>query len=380
MIKRLLLILLAGSVTACTGFFDKDNTPAPTPLMPITAEAHAHLLWSAKVGSGAGDEFLKLSPTLSGNTIYTASTNGIITATNKANGHAFWSVRTGAPINSGPGVGDGIVIVGSRDGTVIALDQNDGHIRWKTAVAGQVLAKPAIGNQIAIIKTIGGSLYALATSDGHEIWTFQSAEPSLILRGSSSPLLLGNSLVVGFANGHLAKMGERNGQIDWMHTIATAEGAFSIERMIDIDADPIMYDHRLFAATYQGKISSLDWNSGKELWSHDISSYTGMSADGSAAYISDAKSDVWSFGANNGLVNWRQTQLEYRNVSPPANMGQYIVLGDGEGYLHWLSKRDGHFVAREFAGNTIMAAPIVENSVVYALTNNGSLVAYTLSS
>lgn len=381
MIKRLALTaVIASLLTACTGFFDKDNTPTPTPLTPLNAEIKTHQLWSSKIGNGSGDDYLKLSPTLNGDAIYTSSSNGVITATNKQNGNAFWSVNTKTAITSGPGVGNGIVVVGGLQGDVIALQQIDGRLLWKKTVSGEILAKPAISNNMVVIKTIDGTIHALSARDGNALWSYQQTEPSLILRGSSAPLLRDNLIFVGFANGSLAKIGLRNGQVDWTHPIALPEGGFSIERMIDIDADPVIYGHRIFAATYQGKVASLDWQSGKTLWEHDISSYTGMTADDNTAYISDAKGYIWAFGANSGLVNWRQTQLEARNVSGPAVMGSYVVVGDSEGYLHWLSKRDGHIAAREFAGNTILATPIVENNVLYAQTTNGSLVAYTLSS
>ena len=60
-------------------------------------------------------------------------------------------------------------------------------------------------------------------------------------------------------------------------------------------------------------------------------------------------------------------------------MGNYIVVGDGQGYLHWLSKSDGHIAGRVNAGNAIYAAPIVENNMLYAQTDNGNLLAYTLN-
>jgi outer membrane protein assembly factor BamB len=169
------------------------------------------------------------------------------------------------------------------------------------------------------------------------------------------------------------------GQLLWTQPVATPEGAFTIERMIDIDADPVLYDHHLYAATYQGNIASLDWYSGRTLWSHKISSYTGMTASSDTIYVSDAKSHVWAFGADSGLVNWRQTDLEWRNISGPAKMGNYVVVGDAEGYLHWLNSRDGHLAARESLGAAIYAAPVSENGVLYALTNKGYLVAYTIN-
>ena len=289
-----------------------------------------------------------------------------------------WQIDTDLPLASGAGIGDGIVVIVSRKGDVAALQLSDGKKRWTANIKGEVLANPVVGQGKVVIKSIDGNVRALSADNGHLLWTFQQIEPSLLLRGSSSPILRDRSVIVGFANGNLAKVSSQDGQLIWMQPVATPTGAFAIERMIDIDADPIMYGHRVFAATYQGKIASLEWSSGRVLWSHDLSSYTGMVADNDNVYISDAKSFVWSFGDDSGLVNWRQTALEARNVSGPASMGNYVVVGDSQGYLHWLGKTDGHFAAREFAGSAIYATPVAENNVLYALTNNGYLMAYQL--
>jgi outer membrane protein assembly factor BamB len=229
-----------------------------------------------------------------------------------------------------------------------------------------------------VVKAVDGYTRGLSSNNGREIWSFQQVEPNLVLRGSSAPIIRDGTIIAGYANGNLAKLSLGDGQLLWLQTVAVPEGAFAIQRMIDIDADPIVFEHQIYVATYQGKIASLDWTSGKVLWSHDISSYTGMAADSDSVYISDAKGHVWGFNADSGLVNWRQNRLEYRIISAPAVMGNYVVVGDAEGYLHWLSKTDGHFAARVSLGSAIYASPIVKNNVLYALSNNGYLVAYTL--
>lgn len=135
---------------------------------------------------------------------------------------------------------------------------------------------------------------------------------------------------------------------------------------------------KLLSSTFSKILkASSEWTTGRILWTHDISSYTGMTADSQTIFVSDAKSNLWSFNRDNGIVNWRQNQLEARIITTPVTFEDYIVVGDGSGYLHWMSKRDGHFVAREFVGSPIYASPIVENNIIYALTSNGYLAAYT---
>lgn len=367
-------------LAACNAFFDKDNTPTPTPLTSYRAEVSPRLLWSAHAGSGAEkNDYLKMTPILYGASIYTSSTKGVVTSFDKQTGRMNWQAKTQLPVIAGPGADDQLVVVASRQGQLVALNANTGRRLWTSYVSGEVIAAPAVSSGLIIIKTIDGYVRGLSSQDGSERWAYQQAEPNLILRGSSSPLIHHQYVLAGFANGNLAKLSLDGGQLAWTQPIALPEGAFAIQRMIDIDADPIVYGYHVYVATYQGRISSLDWDSGTILWSHDISSYTGMTADSNAVYISDTTGFLWGFNADNGFVNWRQNKLEYRVLSGPAVMGNYVVVGDAEGYLHWLSTTDGHFAGRVSLGSAIYAAPLVNNNVLYALTNNGYLAAYMLT-
>lgn len=377
-IKNSLLIGCSLLLSACSSFFEKDNTPPPAPLAQFTPEANPKLLWATKTGVGTNSQYLKLNPAISDTAIFTSHIDGTVTAVNKVTGQIIWQVKTNIPITTGPGVGDNIVVVGSRSGDIVALSQANGKLAWKTTIADEILAQPTIASGMVIMKTIDGNVVALSTQDGKERWSYQQTEPSLILRGASTPAINNRNVLIGFANGNLAKLTLHDGRLVWLQTIAIPEGTFAIQRMIDIDANPVVFDQHVYAATYQGKIASLDWFTGRTLWSQDISSYTGMAANENSVYVSDAKSHVWAFSADSGLVNWRQTELQARQVSGPILMGNYVVVGDGEGYLHWLSNRDGHFVARLHIGSGIYAAPIVDHQILYAVTKDGYLAAYTL--
>lgn len=372
-------MLSTSLLSACAGFFEKDNTPTPTPLASFSPQTSPRLMWSAKVGTGSDkNDYLKMSPAASETAIYTASTNGTITALNNTTGRRNWQTNLRMTLAAGPGVGDGMVVVGSEKGTLIALAEADGRQLWRISTQGEIIAPPAVNNGVIVVKTMDGHTYAYSSKNGQTIWSYQQLEPNLLLRGASKPVIRDQYVIIGYANGNLAKFNVNGGELLWQQMVAVPEGAFAIQRMIDIDADPIVFQHHIYVATYQGRISSLDWASGRTLWTHDISSYTGMSADENMVYISDASGFVWGFGTDSGLVNWRQHKLQYRIISGPAIMQNYVVVGDAQGYLHWLNKADGRFAARVSLGSAIYAAPIVKNNVLYALTNSGYLAAYTL--
>jgi outer membrane protein assembly factor BamB len=310
--------------------------------------------------------------------IYTTSSNGTVSALNKKTGRLVWQTPLKLTITAGSGIGEGVIVVGTRRGKIIALNAANGKLRWEAHIPGEILAAPAVGDGIVIIKATDGDTRALSISDGHERWSFQQVEPNLTLRGSSSPLIRHQSAIIGYANGYLAKLNASDGQVIWLQPIATPEGAFAIQRMIDIDADPVLFDHDLYAATYQGNLAALDWASGKVLWTHTLSSYTGMAIDQSTLIVTDAEGIVWAFHPHTGAVMWHQNSLKFRVLSAPALMGQSVIMGDAEGYLHWLDKNDGRLLGRVSLNSPIYATPIVDHHLVYVLTQSGYLAAYSI--
>lgn len=377
--KISLLCLLSVMLTACNGFFDKDNTPAPTPLMTFPQQIYVRSLWNVSAGNGARGDYIKLVPAVTSRYVFTAGQDGTVTAIDKCSGRLVWRVLTSVNVNAGPGANDGVVVIGGHNGEVVALREIDGRVIWQNCVSSEILAPPAVNNGVVIVKSIDGNLTAFSQYDGRVLWRTQQSEPVLILRSGSTPFIYGDNVIAGFANGNLLKLSLRNGSTHWLQPIGIPEGNFMIQRMVDIDSDPVVYRNRLFAATYQGRVAALDPASGRFYWSQNISSYMGIAVDDEHVYVSDARSHIWAFNAYTGRVEWQQCMLESRNISGPAVLGNYIVVGDQEGYLHWMNKQDGHFVARlKVGGYAVRAAPVVDNNVLYVLTVDGRVAAYTL--
>lgn len=367
-------------LNSCNGLFEKDNTPTPFPLVTFRPNTQVFSLWHTTAGSGVGREFLRLRPAITAQAVFTANVDGTVVATDKFRGRHLWTTPTGVKITGGASVVDNLVLVGSQDGDLVGLCQANGQIIWRGKASSEILAPLAGGSNKILAKSIDGRLTAYSQYDGTPLWKFTQTEPTLILRGGSAPQVVGNKVIAGFANGNLANINLFTGNEYWQRTLAISEGCFAVQRMIDIDADPIIVNNRIYAATYQGKISAIDLNTGRLIWSNTISSYTGIAADSERVYVSDAESHVWAFDAMTGQVLWQQTQLQSRNITGPAIMGRYIVVGDQEGYLHWLNKTNGCFAARvRVSSGAILAAPVVDIcNTLFVVTQNGHLASYKL--
>lgn len=380
--KRILILflLLIGivSLSGCE-LFTKDNTEPPAPLVDFTQTLNTQLLWSIRVGHTNSRYYLRLSPVVVGNKIYTVDYAGDVSAVDINSGNLLWKINVGEDVTGGVSANDSKLFVVTEQGNVIALKQSDGSQIWKTPVGSEILASPTATSGVVLVKSIDGSLTGLDADSGKQLWHYVQSVPSLILHVSSQPEVAGSYVIAGFANGVLAVLNYRTGSELWDRPVAEPKGITDLERMVDIDVSPVVVKGIVYVATFQGKIAAMDLRTGKILWRHDISSYAGIAADFSKIYLSDAQSHVWAFDEGTGAVAWRQTSLNARMITGPALIGKYVVVADQLGYLHWMDKSNGKFVARDEVDSAGVTTPlVVEGNKLFVYSNSGVLFAYSI--
>jgi outer membrane protein assembly factor BamB len=318
---------------------------------------------------------------VSGSRVYVANREGYIKALNSSNGKVIWSVeKEGLEISGGPGAGEGLVLVGTSNGEVLALSEQDGSEVWRSRVSSEVLSVPKAALGMVVVHTMDGKLYALNVSDGKVAWMYDRSIPVLTLHGNSSPVISGSKVFCGFASGKLIAFDIESGQQYWEATIAVPTGRSELERIVDIDGDPVVQGGMVYVATYQGQLAAVDQRTGEVAWRRKFSSYAGLGADHEYLYVADDVDNVWAIDPNNSSSMWKQDKLNNRKLSAPAVLGRYIVVGDFEGYLHWLSPEDGRMLARSRVGSSpISTPPVIDGSVAYVLGDGGELAAVTVS-
>ena len=381
---RLVILGLITLLQACTQLdnyiLGKDNTPKPTPLTAITQKATMTVKWSAPIGtSKKSSTYLKLKPLVRGNVIYTADASGLVQATDKTKGHVLWSKKLEYGITAGPTIADGYIAVGTNSSHVVLLKKSDGQQVWQANLSSDALSKPAIANHKVIVKTIDGNLYAFELLTGAKIWVADHGSPSLILKASSSPVVVGQAVLVGFSDGKLDAVDINFGHVLWQRSIAYASGSSDVERLVDIDADPIVRNGVAYLASYQGYVGALSLENGQFIWNKPASTYRNMAIDANTLYMTDSDDVLWAFDRQNGQVKWKQVSLKARGLSEPVLMGNRMVVGDRTGYLHLLSTQNGELLSRTQLSGAIDISPSVSGNRVYVMTANGKLNCISVS-
>ena len=375
----LLVCLLALGLAGC-GLPDRfaggeDHAPEAAELVDFEAVVEVEARWRRRVGSGVDDHFLKLRPALHDNLVVAAGHEGEVLVCDAVSGEVVWRAETDASLSGGPGVGEGLVVVGTIDGEVIALDARDGTTVWRSEVTSEVLAPPLVARGVVVVRTGDGKLFGLARENGRRNWVYDRTMPVLTLRGTGAPAIFEDTVIAGFDGGRVVAVSLSDGQTRWENSVATPSGRSELERIVDIDADLLVANETVYVVTFQGQVTALDARIGAVVWRRDMSSHAGMGLDRTSLYVSDDMSHVWSLDRSSGASRWRQQRLQSRGVGAPVRFGDYVVVVDEEGYVHWLRREDGQFAARMRVRDGVLAPPVAGAEAVYVLDRGGTLSA-----
>ena len=370
---------------ALVGFKDslmggEDNTAPPNELVKYDFEIDLDVLWKKGIGDGYDDQYVNLVPAINAGKIIAVDREGRVEARDISDGKLLWKNKTELPIAGGPGLGAGTIIVGCSNAVVVALDFETGEQIWNVEVSSEALSVPVVTQGIVIIRTVDGKMIALNEEDGEELWVYERNVPVLSIRGEGSPVIYEDYVVGGYANGKLVALQLEDGKHIWETSIAIPKGRSEIERLVDLGANPVETDGVIFISSYQSGTSAVLALDGDVLWrNEDVSSHAGLSYDWRYLYLADAVSDVWQIDQRNGAALWKQKDLHQRRLTAPVFYENYVVVGDFEGYLHWLSEEDGRQLGRiRITDEAIIAQPIVVDNVVYAYATDGTLAAVTI--
>lgn len=382
----------------------------PVDLTPLTNEVDVSREWKFTAGEGSNDFYLKLRPVFNKDIGYVIDYKGQLEAFVIKTGKQLWQVDLNLPVSSGLTLFNQKLFFGTSKGEIVAFDlgslnlknQNSKNVKelWRSQLTSEILSPPAVSSNTLVAKTIDGRVYGLNINDGSQTWVYDRTVPRLTLRGSSSVLITNDIVISASDSGKLSALSLKNGKLLWETTIAVAKGRNQLERVIDMDIDPVVIDDVIYVAGYQGRVAAVKIGSGQIIWSREFSSYSGLHVDAYRVYITDAMGHVWALNRYNGSTLWRQNKLLRRRLTAPEVYDSYIVVGDYDGYLHWLNREDGNIVARKKMNahdffsddedrdkeldlvfsfpNNILVRPLQANGLLLSIDRTGHLEAFKI--
>ncbi|MCA1325986.1 outer membrane protein assembly factor BamB [Herbaspirillum sp. alder98] len=372
LVLKLAAVAALVSLSGCAWFSGKKDPNPPAPLVEFAQKLRVKTAWNVSVGKAGNFNF---TPAYAAGSVFAAGADGSLVRINAQTGQTVWRVRNEIPLTAGVGTDGSTVVVVGEKGMIQAYD-GAGKPTWKAQASSEVLSAPAVGEGLVVVRSIDNRVTAYDADSGARRWMVQRNVPSLTLRNAPGIVIGSQTAFVALPGGRLSALALNNGGPRWEVPVGDPRGTTELERISDVSGVPALGSRDICAVAYQGRIGCFDLLNGNVRWIKDFSSDVGVTLDDSNVYAADIGGVVTEFARDTGAVVWRNERLKNRQLSSPIATSRAVAVGDFEGYIHFLSREDGTFVARVSSdGSPIQAPPVNAGETVVFQTRSGSVVA-----
>ncbi|GAB3356541.1 outer membrane protein assembly factor BamB [Lysobacter tyrosinilyticus] len=379
------VLLCAFALTGCStvqGWFGgkkKEKPNEPAALTDFAPSATVTKLWSAQAGKGEGRTGVRQGPVIADGRVYAAALEGGVHAFDLQTGKQVWRYESKLRLSGGPGAGDGLVVIGGLEGEVIALDAATGAEKWKAKVPAEVIAAPTIGLGSVFVRSNDGHVTAFDAASGERRWFWVYEVPNLSLRGNDAVVVGPGYVFAGNDDGSVSALAATDGHTLWNLPVAVQEGRSELDRLADVDGTPALDGSTLYATSFKKQTVAIDASNGRGIWASQFGGAGRLGVGSDRLVVADSSGSVYALDKSSGASLWQQPALAHRLLTSAVVQGDYAVVGDYDGYLHWMKLENGEFAARaRVSGDALRGSPVVADGILVAQDIDGELAAFRL--
>lgn len=388
MIKNKLFKLFALSAFAVTlaGCSSNKDLFAPVESPEIENAFKVEHVWS--VGTQGTDRFFsQLVPCVYGNAMYVAGREGKVYSIDATTGKKNWTVdlsdedendnKRSSRLNGGMSASAQYVAVGSENGYIYVLNRQNGSIYFKYYLGSEVLTRPAFsadGNKIFVLDA-KGSLNAFDLLKKERIWVSGDNTDNLHLRSQSKPLAVGNEMViVGTPLGRVLMISQLDGFVLNQVIVGQNNGSSDLDRMSDVSSTPLLLGDEMYTTAYNAGFVEYSFAKNAITGRLAYHSSKDIAYDDNFFVITGDNGHIYCVRRSDNVEVWSNTQLSYRNVTAPAIYGNYVVVGDLEGYVYFLNLNNGKIMTKiSVSSDPIYVAPLVVGNSLVVYSSSGDV-------
>lgn len=360
-----LLLVSAAVLAACS-----SDKPKPTPLETLAPQIAGRQVWSANLGAPG----FPMLPVAQGGSFFVAAGDGTVAALDAQTGAERWRTRVSGQLSAGVGSDGRYVAVVTRGNEVVVLDA--GTEIWRKRVSSAVVTPPLVAGERVFVKGVDRAVHAFDVLDGRRLWTLQRPGDPLTLAQPSVLAAYKNTLLLG-QGARLAGVDPLRGSVEWEAVMATPRGTNEVERLADLVGPVARVGDRICARAFQAAVACADAAQGRLLWSRNVGGLNAVASDAEFVVGADASDRITAWRASTGDIAWNSERYLHRGLSGALTVGPSVVFGDVEGFVHFLSTRDGQAQLRLATdGSAVVGTPVLSGDTLLVTTRRGGLFAF----
>ncbi|WP_180075502.1 outer membrane protein assembly factor BamB [Acinetobacter sp. YH12254] len=366
------LTVLTLALAGCAGKTNKVPEVKPNPLPKLTQAKTLVPVFSTSVSATDAADPLRLRLDADNGVIFAIDPKGEVSAFKGK--QRLWQKKVSKDnLSSGVEAAEGLVVVGSQKGQLFALDQQTGEQKWTAQLTGALLAPSLIHAGRVISVSNDGMVYAHEVASGAQVWTYNLPNVQFSLRGMAAPVPLdARNVLIASSNAYIYALDALSGVPKLQRRVAVSDGRSDIQRLVDIDGEPVVAGQFVVTTSYQGQVTVLDLASQQVIWSEDASSIQRPEVVGNGVFVAQTDGKIKAFEISSGQPLWENDQLLNRQLSNPVMLGTDLVVGDLDGVLHLIDPRTGQITGRSKTSGEVRNLRVIDNQL-YVSTRKGAL-------
>ena len=306
-------------------YFADEFNNIPTEVKPYEKKASINLIWENKIGD---NDVNNLSLIFSEEFVIAATSDGSVRKMYLVTGETVWEKDISEEIMIGVG-GDFENILFITDSSYLWCLDSSGNVIWKIFIDGEVLTSPVVNNKKAYVRLANYEILQIDLKQGDIDWRYEHSSPALTFNGTSSLTFSDGVIYGGFGAGKIVAVHQKSGAFIWEANISQVKGVTDIDRLTDVLSKPIINDGQVYAVSTSGDLTSIDRRSADIIWTRKISSFNDIAFDGFDIYLTHKSDSIYSLDSKrNGKTNWRNADLQFRRITDPIIISDYIAVGD----------------------------------------------------
>jgi outer membrane protein assembly factor BamB len=366
------LTVLTLALAGCAGKTNKVPEVKPNPLPKLTQAKTLVPVFSTSVASTDAADPLRLRLDADNGAVFAIDPKGEVSAFKGK--QRLWQKKVSKDnLSSGVEAAEGLVVVGNQKGQLFALDQQTGEQKWTAQLTGALLAPSLIHAGRVISVSNDGTVYAHEIATGAQVWTYNLPNVQFSLRGMAAPVALdARNVLIASSNAYIYALDALSGVPKLQRRVAVSDGRSDIQRLVDIDGEPVVAGQFVVTTSYQGQVTVLDLASQQVVWSEDASSIQRPEVVGNGVFVAQTDGKIKAFEITSGQPLWENDQLLNRKLSNPVMLGTDLVVGDLDGVLHLIDPRTGQITGRSKTSGEVRSLRVIDNQL-YVSTRKGAL-------
>lgn len=350
------------------------------------------LVWQADIGQGSVDSLpLTAQPIVVNQKIFTLDTRSQLSAFSTKDGQEIWRAdvrdleEDDPVISGGIAFANGRIYVTSGYDELLAVNPDNGQIIWRVSLNAPSRAAPTILDGRIFVSLINNALVALDEQTGQLIWEYSGIGEGTGLLGAASPAANSDIVVPAFSSGELYALQVENGSVAWSDNLSPVMQLGGLRAVSDIRGMPVLDKGLVFAISFGGKMAAIDERTGRRVWSRDIKGSETPWVAGNHVFVLSSDNELVALARDNGIIRWvaqlpkfedpedRQGLIKWKG---PILAGERLLVSGSRGRIAELDPNDGEPIRQWSAQGSPAVPPIVADSTLYILAENGRLLAY----